>query len=73
MQIEIEYCQVWDYLPTATSLAAELKEKYGVEPKLVSSGGGVFEIQVDNHLIFSKKQLKRFPEPNEIQGKIDAL
>ncbi|MBF0279369.1 MAG: Rdx family protein [SAR324 cluster bacterium] len=54
-------------------MAAELKEKYGVEAKLVSSGGGVFEVQADNKLIFSKKQLGRFPEPNEIQKMIDAL
>ena len=72
MQIEIEYCQVWNYLPTAASLAAELKEKYGVESKLVPSEGGVFEVQVDEKLIFSKKQLGRFPEPNEVQSKIDT-
>jgi len=54
-------------------LAAELKEKYGVEATLISSGGGVFEVQVDQHLIFSKKQLGRFPEPNEIQSKIETL
>ena len=30
--------------------------------KLIESGGGVFEIMVNNHLqVFSKKQVGRFP------------
>ncbi|MBF0289001.1 MAG: Rdx family protein [SAR324 cluster bacterium] len=60
-------------MPRATSLAAELKEKYKTEPKLISSGGGVFEIQVDGKMVFSKKKLGRFPESNEVQSLMDAL
>lgn len=37
------------------------------------SGGGVFEVSVDGTLIFSKKQLGRFPEPGEVQRKIRSL
>tara|TARA_B100000686_G_scaffold67446_1_gene72863 strand:+ start:697 stop:819 length:123 start_codon:yes stop_codon:yes gene_type:complete len=33
---------------------------------LIPSGGGVFEIIKENELIFSKKQLDRFPEDGEI-------
>ena len=73
MQIEIEYCDTWNYLPRATSLAAELKEKYGVEAILVSSDGGVFEVKVDENLVFSKKQSGRFPEDHEVPDKINAL
>ncbi len=43
--------------------------KYGTDVKqllLIPSGGGVFEIIKDNELIFSKKQLDRFPEDGEI-------
>jgi selenoprotein W-related protein len=54
-------------------LAAELKEKYGVEAILVSSDGGVFEVKVDENLVFSKKQSGRFPEDNEVPDKINAL
>jgi selenoprotein W-related protein len=32
----------------------------------VESSGGVFEISVDGKLVFSKKQLGRFPEEAEI-------
>ena len=32
------------------------------EVELIQSEGGVFEVMVNNHLqVFSKKQLKRFP------------
>jgi selenoprotein W-related protein len=33
---------------------------------LVASGGGVFEVTVDNDLVFSKRKLGRFPDPGEI-------
>ena len=67
MNISIEYCAVWNYLPKASSLEEELKEKFfNSTITLIPSGGGVFEISVDGKLIFSKKSLNRFPEKNEI-------
>jgi selenoprotein W-related protein len=33
---------------------------------LIPSGGGVFEVIVDGDLIFSKKELKRFPNDQEL-------
>ena len=72
MKISIEYCSVWNYLPRASSLEAHLKTKYnGADIKLISSGGGVFEITLDNELIFSKKALGRFPDDGEIDNLID--
>ena len=72
MKISIEYCSVWNYLPKASSLEAHLKTKYNVaDIKLISSGGGVFEITLDNELIFSKKSLGRFPDDGEIDNLID--
>jgi selT/selW/selH-like putative selenoprotein len=38
----------------------------GAEIELAKSGGGVFEITVDGRLVFSKKQLGRFPTDAEI-------
>lgn len=37
-----------------------------MEPKLIASGGGVFEIKLDSTLLFSKKALGRFPDEGEI-------
>lgn len=36
------------------------------EITLIPSGGGVFEIKLDDQLIFSKKEKDRFPEENEV-------
>ena len=42
--------------------------EYGADVELVKSGGGVFEVTVDDRLVFSKKALGRFPEPGELKG-----
>jgi selenoprotein W-related protein len=48
-------------------LEAELKKSFPtIETSLISSGGGVFEVVLDEKLIFSKKTLNRFPEKGEI-------
>ena len=50
-------------------MASDLLEKFGnaiTELKLIPSGGGVYEIQKDGKLVFSKKQLGRFPDLEEI-------
>ncbi len=75
MKISIEYCSVWNYLPRAASLANEILEKYGKnisELTIIPSGGGVFEIIKNNQLIFSKKELDRFPNDGEIIDLIES-
>jgi len=44
-----------------------LQGRLGADVKLVESGGGVFEIMADGKLVFSKKQLGRFPTNDEIE------
>ena len=68
MNISIEYCSMWNYLPKASSLEVELKNNFPqADISLISSGGGVFEISLNDNLIFSKKALNRFPESGEIK------
>ena len=68
MKVSIEYCSMWNYLPRASSLEAELKSKFeDIEIKLISSGGGVFEVSLNSDLIFWKKGLNRFPEDGEVE------
>lgn len=40
--------------------------------QLVKSSGGVFEIRNGDQLIFSKRQLGRFPEPGEVEKQLAA-
>lgn len=50
---------------------AELRERWpDVDAKLVPSGGGVFEVTVDDEPVFSKKALGRHAAPGEIVGLI---
>ena len=68
MKISIEYCAMWNYLPKASSLEAELRNNFPeADILLISSGGGVFEICLNDNLIFSKKSLNRFPDVGEIK------
>ena len=65
--VSIEYCNIWNYFPKASSLEAFLKNNFeNINVQLVSSGGGVFEVKFNQNLIFSKKSLNRFPEHSEI-------
>jgi selT/selW/selH-like putative selenoprotein len=45
-----------------------LKKEFGAESDLVESRGGVFEVELDGKLIFSKKKLERFPFEGEIEA-----
>ena len=73
MDISIEYCMQWNYEPRALSLRDELSNKFGINSELIESSGGVFEIRANGHLIFSKKELERFPNPGEIVQFIEDL
>jgi len=72
MKLEITYCVAWNYLPRAARLAAEIKKARGLDAELHKGSGGQFEIVLDGTLIFSKKELGRFPETPEILEKIPA-
>jgi selenoprotein W-related protein len=54
-------------------LAAELKQAFPSrvdDVRLIPSSGGVFEVRDGNTLLFSKRQLGRFPSPGEVEGKL---
>jgi selenoprotein W-related protein len=58
-------------LPRAASLADELLSNYQhvIENlTLIPGGGGVFEVIVDDELIYSKKSTKRHAEAGEVFG-----
>jgi selenoprotein W-related protein len=44
-----------------------------LESKLTQGSGGVFEVVLDGKVLFSKKQVGRFPEPSEILDQLPAL
>ena len=40
---------------------------------MIPSSGGVFEVVADGNLVYSKLNLKRFPEEGEVVSLIQAL
>jgi len=44
-----------------------LKKEFDADIELIASTGGVYDVVVDGELLFSKKNLKRFPEDGEIE------
>ena len=45
-----------------------IKNLATAQVNLVKSGGGVFEITINDKLVFSKKALGRFPSDAEIES-----
>ena len=65
MKISIEYCAMWNYLPKASSLEVELKNNFPqADISLISSGGGVFEISLNDF---------RSPSESKLTPRIDML
>ena len=47
-------------------MAAEISEKIGVKAELIKGDNGVFDVQADGNLIYSKHREGRFPDPAKI-------
>ena len=68
--ITIEYCTSWGYVARAVALTENLlKENKNTLAmvSLIPSTGGVFEVKLNDKMIFSKKELNRYPKENEIE------
>ena len=56
-------------MPQATGLVAELRAKFGesaVDPEFIVGSKGIFDVEVDGTLLFSKGQAGRFPQYQEL-------
>jgi len=52
-------------------LAAELKEEFQTDAQLIPGSGGIFDVQVDGALLYSKLGGDdHFPEPGEVVSRI---
>jgi selT/selW/selH-like putative selenoprotein len=47
---------------------ARIERTPGTRVALVKSSGGVFEIEREGHLVFSKKASGRFPSDTEVEA-----
>ena len=70
MKISITYCAQWNYKPQAASLAAKLKQAFDTEPKLIAEGGGIFDVVVENELVYSKSKTGSFPDEEQLVNEL---
>ena len=70
--VRIRYCTQCRWLSRATWIAQELLTTFPVELELTLEPGvgGIFEVELDGAVIFSRAERKRFPEPKELKQKI---
>lgn len=47
-------------------MAAEIYKSFGIECTLIPKGRGIFDVDIDGTLIYSKYETGRFPEASEI-------
>jgi selT/selW/selH-like putative selenoprotein len=47
-------------------LADELRSAFGADSELVEGTQGIFDVYVDDRLVFSKHREQRFPNPGEV-------
>ena len=65
MNAKITYCVMLNYLSDAERASAELKSK-GVSVDLIKGSNGVFDVEIDGKLVYSKRSTRRFPNPGEL-------
>jgi selT/selW/selH-like putative selenoprotein len=53
-------------------LADALNRRFALESSLVKGSSGVFEVEMDGELIFSKRATGRFPAPGEVEQVVAA-
>lgn len=69
-RVQITYCAQCRFILRATWLAQELLMTFDTvlgELALVPASGSVFEVRVDDELIWSKKEQGRFPGAKELK------
>jgi selenoprotein W-related protein len=69
-RVEIRYCTQCRWLMRAAWIAQELLTTFEGdidELVLLPGSGGVFEVRVDDHLVWSRKYRGRFPELKELK------
>ncbi|MCC5796030.1 MAG: SelT/SelW/SelH family protein [Methylophaga sp.] len=72
-QVTIHYCQQCRWLLRSTWMAQELLTTFDgdiAEVVLKPGTGGIFEVRVDDQLIWSRKDEGRFPELSELKQKL---
>jgi len=69
-QLQIQYCTQCHWLLRAAWMAQELLTTFESDIAgltLVPGSGGIFDVRLNDELIFSRKEYGRFPESKELK------
>lgn len=69
-KVEITFCAQCNFLLRAAWMAQELLSTFGTDLEAVAlkpGTGGIFEVRLNDELLFSRKQAGRFPESKELK------
>ena len=75
MAISVEYCASCNYLPRALWMAAEILGEIQADVReftVIPGDRGIFDWRVDGEMVYSKGELGRFPELEELKEAIYA-
>ncbi|MBI4018467.1 MAG: SelT/SelW/SelH family protein [Candidatus Aenigmarchaeota archaeon] len=71
-EVKIVYCVPCGHIQRAEAMKKEL-EKHGASVTLQGGADGIYDVYIDDKLVFSRHAEKRFPETEEIVAKINEL
>ena len=54
-------------------MAARIKDAFGAESFLIEGAGGIFDVDVDGKLVYSKHETGEFPDENALVSELRAL
>lgn len=69
-RIEIEYCTQCNWMIRASWVTQEILNSFEndiQEISLIPSSGGIFEIRINEEVVWSLRSNKKFPQPKEIK------
>ena len=66
MNAKITYCVMWNYLTDAERASAELKSKGISNIELIKGSNGIFDVEIDGKIVYSKSKTGRFPNLGEL-------
>lgn len=74
MDVKITYCNSWSYKPQAFRVKDEIINAYpDANVEIIVGSRGNFIVEAQDNVIFSKKDMDRFPEVGETKELLDKL
>ena len=53
-------------------MAAEIEREFGVKAELIAGAGGIFDVEADGDMLYSKFETGVFPEHDEVLAALKA-